>query len=101
MIVNVYTPNSGTNEEYRLNTWDNHMYNFLKHLKQHHSKVVFLGVPSRQDGAGRVSPGAVAVYVEAARGRSGRVGPGVVAVLIRRGHSGQVFQGCGVSVRVL
>ena len=43
VIVNVYTPNSGTNEEYRLNTWDNHMYNFLEHLKQHHSKVVFLG----------------------------------------------------------
>ena len=43
VIVNVYTPNSGTNEEYRLNVWDNAMYEYLKYLKEHYSKVIFLG----------------------------------------------------------
>ena len=43
VIVNVYTPNSGTNEEYRLGVWDDCIYEYLKYLKEKYPQVIFLG----------------------------------------------------------
>lgn len=41
-LINVYTPNSGTNEEYRTNIWDKTMLNWIKELKNK-KPVVLVG----------------------------------------------------------
>ena len=41
-LINVYTPNSGTNEEYRINTWDNSMYDYINSLKEK-KEVILVG----------------------------------------------------------
>lgn len=41
-LINVYTPNSGTNEEYRINHWDKAMLEYINILKETKS-VVFVG----------------------------------------------------------
>lgn len=42
-IVTAYTPNSGTNEEYRIQQWDPAMAQHLHQLKETGKKVVFVG----------------------------------------------------------
>jgi exodeoxyribonuclease III len=42
-LINVYTPNSGTNEFFRLENWDIAMGKFLKELVQKGKRVVFCG----------------------------------------------------------
>jgi len=42
-VVNVYTPNSGSNEEFRVNIWDPAMYEYLNRLKNTGKDVVFVG----------------------------------------------------------
>lgn len=41
-LINVYTPNSGTNEDYRINYWDMAMLKHIKNLEKH-KPVVFTG----------------------------------------------------------
>lgn len=41
-LINVYTPNSGTNEEYRINTWDKAMLDHIRELEKT-KPVVFTG----------------------------------------------------------
>ena len=41
-LINVYTPNSGTNEEYRINKWDISMLKYIKNLEKT-KPVVFTG----------------------------------------------------------
>ena len=42
-VVNVYTPNSGTNEDFRINTWDPAMLKHLQQLKTTGKDVVIVG----------------------------------------------------------
>lgn len=42
-LVNVYTPNSGTNEEYRISEWDPAMARYLNELKQTGKDVILVG----------------------------------------------------------
>jgi exodeoxyribonuclease-3 len=42
-VVNVYTPNSGSNEEYRIGTWDISMLKYLKDLKKTGKDVLLVG----------------------------------------------------------
>ena len=42
-LINVYTPNSGTNEEYRINVWDPAIMKHLNQLKATGKKVILTG----------------------------------------------------------
>jgi exodeoxyribonuclease-3 len=42
-VVNVYTPNSGSNEEYRINVWDKAMLHYLNQLKSTSKNVILVG----------------------------------------------------------
>lgn len=42
-VVNVYTPNSGTNEDFRINIWDPAMLQYLNDLKSTGKDVVLVG----------------------------------------------------------
>lgn len=43
ILINVYTPNSGTNELFRLQNWDIAMSKYLKLLNQQNKKIIFCG----------------------------------------------------------
>ena len=43
ILINTYSPNSGTNETYRLNTWDKAMKKYLENLKKENKKVIWCG----------------------------------------------------------
>jgi len=42
-LINAYTPNSGSNETFRLDEWDVRMLEWLKSLKETGKEIVFVG----------------------------------------------------------
>ena len=42
-LVNVYVPNSGTNEDYRKNEWDSKVFEFLKEYKKKKKPIIYGG----------------------------------------------------------